>query len=130
MECMTDSQGRMAPVEMVSDLDKLRDQTVRELFRAALEKKADLEKFKKGVWEDLRSFLDVSAERYGERRGGVKGNVSLATYDGKLKVTVSVSETLAFDERLQIARDIIGRRLDKRNEKGRYENVPLDVAAL
>jgi hypothetical protein len=49
------------------------------------------------------------------------GNVSLATYDGELKVSVSAGETLAFDERLQIAREIIGRCLDKWSDGARLE---------
>jgi hypothetical protein len=120
-EYMTDSQGRRVPVELVGEIDKLRDQTVRALFDKALRQKEELEAFKRGVREDVRAFVDISAERYGRKWGGAKGNVSLATYDGELKVALSVSETLAFDERLQIARDIIGRCLDKWSDGARPE---------
>ena len=39
--------------------------------------------------------------------GGQKGNVSLVSFNGRLKVQVAISEHLAFDERLKAAKVLI-----------------------
>ena len=104
---MTDSQGRQVPLDMVSDIDKLRDQTVREIAKKALGMKDKLTVFKNELRDDLFSYLQLSSERYGKVYGGKKGNVTLMSYDGSLKLILAVNENIVFDERLQIAKSII-----------------------
>ena len=99
-EFMTDSQGRQVPLEMVKDIDKLRDQTVRSVAQKALAMKETLAAFKKELREDLHSYLHLSAESYGKAYGGRKGNVTLMSYDGSLKLMLAVNECIVFDERL------------------------------
>jgi hypothetical protein len=45
--------------------------------------------------------------------GGKKGNIALTTYDGRFKLLVAMSDNIVFDERLQVARELIGKCLDK-----------------
>ena len=59
------------------------------------------------LFSDLRDFLDLSASEYGTEYGGKKGNVSLFSYDGKLKVQIAIQDHIVFDERLQIAHNLI-----------------------
>jgi hypothetical protein len=118
---MNDSQGRLIPVEMVSDIDKLRDQVVRELVAKALTMRDTLTQFKAGIREELSSYLSLSAERYGKKYGGKKGNVTLTSYDGSLRLVVSVNESIVFDERLQIAKDIIDECITRWSEGSRDE---------
>ena len=56
---------------------------------------------------DIDAFVDLSAERYGAKLGGTKGNISLVSFDGQYKVQLAVQETLAFDEGLQAAKALI-----------------------
>jgi hypothetical protein len=102
-----DSQGRLVPVGTISDIDKLRDQTVKDIVAKALETRKKLAAIKKEIHEDLVSFLSLSAERYGKKYGGRKGNVTLTSYDGSYRLILAVSESIFFDERLQVAKDII-----------------------
>ena len=104
---MTDSQGRQVPANMVKDIDKLRDQTVREIADKALRMRDQLAAFKHGLREELLSYLQLSSERYGKTYGGKKGNITLMSYDGSLKLILAVNEHIVFDERLQIAKSII-----------------------
>ncbi len=118
---MEDSQGRQVPVEMVSEIDKLRDQTVFKIASRAMEMKSILQGFKQDIRDDIYTFINLSAEKYGKQFGGKKGNVTLMTYDGRYKIIIAMDETISFDERLQIAREIIGDCLDKWSQGSRPE---------
>jgi hypothetical protein len=118
---MTDSQGRQVPASLVREIDKLRDQTVRRIAEEALKMKETLTEFKHRIRDDIYTFVELSANEYGRSWGGQKGNITLSTYDGRYRLMVAVSDQLAFDERLQVARKIIGECLDKWSDGARPE---------
>jgi hypothetical protein len=120
-EFMTDSQGRQVPIELVPEIDKLRDQTVRRIAEEAMKMKDVLGNFKKRIGDDIHTFVELSANQYGKTWGGKKGNITLATYDGKYRLIVAMDDNIIFDERLQIARQIIGECLDKWSSDARPE---------
>lgn len=104
---MEDAQGRQVPVEMVKDVDRLRDQTVKAIMEKTFAMRDALKAFKQGVWSDIQEFLVLSAEEHGVKWGGKKGNVTLTTYDGKYKLMVAVNDNLQFNEKLQVAKQLI-----------------------
>jgi len=104
---MSDSKGALWPVEKVREIDRLRDELVREIAKNARVQSEVLAKFKAGVFGDIESFIQLSGEKYGVNMGGKKGNVSLLSFDGRYKVQRAVAESLAFDERLQIAKELV-----------------------
>jgi hypothetical protein len=118
---MTDSQGRQVPLEMVKDIDKLRDQTVRAITEKALAMRDRLAAFKQEMRDELLSYLGLSFERYGKAYGGKKGNVTLMSYDGKFKLMLAVNDHIVFDERLQIAKSIIDECINRWSEGSRSE---------
>jgi hypothetical protein len=101
---MKDPAGRLVPVEMVREIDKMRDQLVRELVLSARDVNAMLRHYKTAAFTDIAAFVQLSAEQYDAKVGGDKGNVTLFTFDGQYKIVRQVSETLRFDERLQAAK--------------------------
>jgi hypothetical protein len=120
-EYMTDSQGRQVPVELVSDIDKLRDQTVRKIAGEAMKMRDVLAAFKQKLRDDIYAFVDLSFQQFGKTYGGKKGNITLTTYDGKYRLMVAMDDNLVFDERLQVAREIIGECLNKWSDGARPE---------
>jgi hypothetical protein len=118
---MTDSQGRQVPVELVSEIDKLRDQTVRRIADEAMKMKAVLAAFKERIRDDIYTFVELSANQFGKSWGGKKGNITLSTFDGKYRLMVAMDDQIVFDERLQVAREIIGDCLDKWSDGARPE---------
>lgn len=103
----TDSRGRLVPLHLIKPVDLMRDDLVRELCDAAREHSGALARFRQRVFADVAAFAHVSAEEYGVRRGGTKGNITLTSFDGRLRIVVSIAEHLAFDERMQAARVLI-----------------------
>ncbi|MCL2601347.1 MAG: DUF3164 family protein [Treponema sp.] len=118
---MTDSQGRQVPEDMISEIDKLRDQTVRRIADEAMEMKETLFNFKQRIRDDITTFVELSANRYGKSWGGKKGNITLTTYDGKYRLIVSINDQIVFDERLQVAQELIGDCIEKWSEGSRSE---------
>ena len=107
---MEDAQGRQVPVNLIKDIDILRDQTVRDIMQKTFAMRDTLQKFKQEVWSNIQEFLGLSAEQHGVKFGGKKGNITLTTYDGKYKLLVAVNDTLQFNEKLQVAKQLIDDR--------------------
>ena len=106
-EWVKDSQGRLVPVSMVKEIDKLRDELVKKVFRRAEEVSLALGRFKSESFSEIEAFCQLSAQEYDRTMGGSKGNITLVSYDGRFKVCRAIAENLAFDERLQVAKELI-----------------------
>jgi Protein of unknown function (DUF3164) len=104
---MRDARNRFVPLELVKPEHKLEDQTVRSIVSFAEELSAQISRFRGHTFDDVTSFIELLAARYGATRGGRKGNITLTSYDGCLKVTVQVQEQLTFGPELQIAKQLV-----------------------
>ena len=104
---MKDAQGRLVPEGMVSEIDRARDALVREIVADAGKIAKQLADFRLRVLDDIQAFIELSAEKYDVRMGGVKGNVSLTTFDGEYRILRAINEYIVFDERLQVAKALI-----------------------
>jgi hypothetical protein len=110
---MEDAQGRLVPVEMVKDIDRERDALVHEIATKAKGLAETMREFKGRTMDDIQAFIDLSAERFGTNIGGIKGNISLRSYDGRFRVQRDMDEYLVFDERLQVAKALIDECIHK-----------------
>jgi len=99
--------GHLVPIEQIKEVDLLRDDFVMKAVEAAQYETDALVAFKKKLTGDMDAFLDLSAEKYGVKLGGGKGNVSLMSFDGRYKITREISERIEFDERLQAAKVLV-----------------------
>lgn len=104
---MQDAAGRFVPVEQVREIDKARDELVREKVAKVKTMQKALRNLKYELLNDITAFVELSAERYEVKLGGKKGNVTLASYDGAYQIQRQISEHLSFDEGLQAAKALI-----------------------
>ena len=104
---MTDNLGNPVPLRYVKKIDRERDRIVRLLFRKADRIHEQLAAFKVECLETIEAFLDWEAAQGDGPARGPKGNVSLPSFDGTLKVTRDRQASIEFDERLQTARQLI-----------------------
>lgn len=116
-----DAKGALWPIANLRQIDITRDELVHEIVARAKAQSEALAKFKAGVFGDIEAFVQLSGEKYGVNMGGKKGNVSLLSFDGKYKVQRAVSESLAFDERLQIAKELVNQCIHLWSEGSRSE---------
>ena len=120
-----DGQGRLTHEDMIKPVDLERDRLVRHLVDRAQELSDELSEFKAVCFGDIEAFIEMSAEEYGAKIGGKKGNVSLLSFDGRYKIQRAVQESISFDERLQAARALIDECLTEWTEGARPEVVAL-----
>ncbi|WP_339665820.1 DUF3164 family protein [uncultured Pseudomonas sp.] len=120
-----DAQGRLTHEDMIKPVDLERDRLVRHLVDRAQELSDELSEFKAVCFGDIEAFIEMSAEEYGAKIGGKKGNVSLLSFDGRYKIQRAVQESINFDERLQAARALIDECLTEWTEGARPEVVAL-----
>lgn len=104
---MPRADGAMVPLETVKEKDRLQDQAVRQLFAEALELSAKLSAFKCKAFADVDALQRLLEEKYKAPRGGDKGNVSLFSYDGLMRLQVQVADLIKFGPELQVARALL-----------------------
>ncbi len=98
------AQGYLVPEDLIDPYDQERDALVRELFDAALAASEQLAKLKARGLGDLEAFVQLSNERHNVSLGGIKGNVTLTSFDGALQIKLEMSDRIVFDEQLLAAK--------------------------
>ena len=104
---MKNAQGAFIPIENVKPVDKLRDDLVKNIMSKTKEVQKIIEDHRNICWEDIKAFLEISASEHNVKYGGEKGNITLLSYDGKYKVVIANQDYISFNEKLQIAKDLI-----------------------
>lgn len=120
-EYWRDAKGNLTPAELVKEIDKARDALVHEWVERGRDLSKAISHFKEGIFGDVQAFIELSAEKYGAKVGGNKGNVTLISYDGKYKIQRAINESLQFDERIQAAKVLIDECLNEWSEGSRPE---------
>ena len=103
---MRDAKERLVPVNLVKDHERLEDDTVRKILAFAEDLNSQISRFRGHTFDDVAAFMDLLGEQYGVKKGGAKGNVTLTTYDGCMKVVVQVQDSLTFGPELQVAKTL------------------------
>lgn len=115
-----DARGNLIPIENIKEIDLDRDELVKEIFTAIEAPMRDLEQARRNGIEDVRAFVELAAKKYGAKPSK-KGNVTLHSFDGELRVTVAMADVLTFDERLTAAKTLIDECLDEWTQDSRQE---------
>ena len=113
---MRNALGHLVPLDQVREQDLLRDQVAKTLAAEAIELNQRLKNFKARALGDIAGLVQIAGERYGARMGGDKGNVTVSTYDGSLRVQRSVAEKIAFTEEILAAKTLITQCIDRWSE--------------
>ncbi len=108
-----DSRGAYVPVEAIREIDLARDDLVREKAAKIERMQAQLRALRDELMGDIAAFVELSAERYGARLGGDKGNITLMSFDGEWKLKRQTSENIGFDEGLRAAKALIDECLEE-----------------
>lgn len=104
---MHDAKGHLVPIGLVNPQTLLQDEITREIISYALALSGQVSRFKAHVAEDIASFEEVLAYQYEATLGGRKGNKTLMSFDGLLKVSVRIADKFEFGPELQIAKSLV-----------------------
>ena len=127
---MENSIGHLVPDRLVAPLDRKRDAVVRRVVKEGMELSAALAAYRRSAAEACETFLQESAAKYDTQLGGEKGNVTLSSYDGRLRLSLATYDRMTFDERLQIAKTLIDECVKKWTRNTRKEPRALIEAAF
>ncbi|MDO8934212.1 MAG: DUF3164 family protein [Rhodocyclaceae bacterium] len=116
-----DAQNRLVPIESIKPIDLARDDLVQEIVFKAMHLSGDIAEFRTEAFADITAFIQLSAEEYGAKVGGAKGNVTLMSFDGRYKVQRAIQERIVFDERLQAAKALIDACIHEWSQGARSE---------
>jgi len=119
---MEDAHGRQGPVSVIKKIDLKRNDLVCSIMSRAFAERERLAEFKQQVWEEIQAFVDESAKDSGAKKlGGKKGNITLTSFDGRYKLIVAVNDGILFNEKLQIAKQLIDECIGKWSKNARPE---------
>lgn len=104
---MRDSRGALVPAGLVKPAHLLEDQTVRKIHAFATDISEQVSRFRGHTVDDVVAFIELLSESYGGKRGGAKGNITLTSYDGCLKVVVQAQDIITFGPELQVAKGLV-----------------------
>lgn len=101
MKTMRDARGNNVPVAYVSDYDKQKDKTVRQIHKVFVDARDALEKVVEFAVGKLNTLAGAK-ESLGE-----KGNFAARSFDGLIEAGIRQSYTISLDERVIRARELM-----------------------
>ena len=119
---LRNAAGHLVPRNQVREQDLLRDQVATELATLAQSIHEQLATFKTKALADIADLVRIAGERYDVKLGGKKGNVTIASYDGRFKIVRAYSELITFTEELEAAKALINACIDRWSE-GANDNI-------
>ncbi|WP_375227532.1 DUF3164 family protein [Roseobacter sp. S98] len=120
-EYMHDAKGGMIPADMVKPQTQLEDETVRKILGFWIAASGQISRLKAHVLDDIMAFEGILAQEYGTTIGGRKGNKSLLSFDGLMKVEVRIADFIDFGPELQVAKELVDQCLNEWAEDARPE---------
>lgn len=104
---MRDAKGALMPISLVAAKDILIDQEVRKIIGFACDLSDQVARFRVHTSNDVGNLLALVAQEYGTDLAGKKGNLTLTSYDGTMRVMVRVADQLEFGPELQAAKRLV-----------------------
>lgn len=101
---LTDTKGRLVNQAMVQPFDLLMDETVRNIVRFTRALHDQIARFKQHTLDDVLGLKALLAQDHNVTIGGEKGNITLTTFDGLMKVSLKVADLTIFGPELQAAK--------------------------
>lgn len=99
-----DYKGDLTAVENISKEDKARDKVVEACCAKAIKLNEQIAKTKAEITALIDEYLSTVAEKFGTEW---KGNTNIINFSQDLRVDVKVQNTIGFDEKLNVAKNLI-----------------------
>ncbi len=103
-EHLTDPKGRLVPVDLIKPQHLLEDEEVRKIVDFAKALSAQVKRFKQHTLDDISGFKALVAQEFDASLGGEKGNLTLTTFDGLMKVSLKIADVVQYGAELQAAK--------------------------
>ena len=107
------SRGDLVHEENLRPLDLDMDETVRRIHEYGSALSAQMWRFREHTMLDILEFAGRVIERYGSRVGGRRGNISLTTFDGCLRVVLAQADHISVGPEILAVQALISECLDE-----------------
>jgi hypothetical protein len=104
---MRNARGGLEPLELVSAQALLEDEIVRRLSAEAAELRERLVAFRAKCFEEVEIFNALLSDLYKAPRRVGKGNQTLQSYNGLLRLQVQVADQITFGPELDAAKSLV-----------------------
>ena len=118
---LLNASGHLVPIDLISEIDKTRNDLVMDIIGKVQDLRNILADFKADTLADIGAFVELSAEKYEVKLGGLKGNITLCSFDGQYQLKLSQADIKMFDERLHAAKELVDGCIHKWTEGSRIE---------
>lgn len=107
VQYMENAKGHLVPMHQVKPIDIEKDALVKRVVEKAEEVQAILATFRMEVVDEVLALAALSAEQYHTKIGGEKGNISILSYDGTMKVQIAMDDQITLSEEILAAKALI-----------------------
>ena len=102
-----DPKGNMWRAENIAPRDRDMDGVVRKIHAFGADLSAQMWRFREYTMRDISLYCDRLIKQYGVQPRGKKGNVTLTSFDGCLRVTLSIADVIEAGPEIQAAQALI-----------------------
>ena len=101
-----DKRGKEIHPDNVRASDKIKDEMVKGIIKKALGEQERILEFKADALDEIDSYISLMRDEYNlDPNSGKKGNMTFESFDGLMRVTISVQQVIEFDEKLSFAKE-------------------------
>lgn len=104
---LQNAHGGLVPIESVKPIDQLRNQTVQHIHTRLKRLREMMEEEKRHCMEEINIFTTIAAQEYGIKLGGERGNLTLQSYDGTIRISLNIQDRQDFNEGILAAKKLI-----------------------
>lgn len=113
-ETIKDSQGRLCPVSMFSDVQIARDRLIKQQVSEAIRRAAELDIYHKDLIMEITEFFRISAAEHGTKGLGDEDGATMTTINGLMKIKLVKAKSAIANEKLMIAKGLLEDMVEKR----------------
>lgn len=102
-------KGDAVHPDNVKATEQLKDELVERLIDKSLNLSESISEFKTLSFQEVEDYYKLLLQEYGEdeKKNSKKGNLTIENFSGTAKVTINIADRIAFDEKLNIAKEKI-----------------------
>ncbi|WP_085299286.1 DUF3164 family protein [Cognaticolwellia mytili] len=104
---LLNARGFQTPIDDIKPQDILKHDLVTALAKEAKALSKTHYDFKRKTFTEVNNLISLVAGEYDVNIGGAKGNVSLTSYDQKLRIQVGIADQISFGAEIDIAKQLI-----------------------
>ncbi len=114
--CWTDREGRFVKVDRIEPYESLREETIRPLVEGYLALYLGMADLKARLIDEIEALVATVWDLHGVKLEGKKKNATFYLYDGSFKIERNFNELTVYNEKFEVAEELIREFLDGMTE--------------